>query len=328
MKRLNILELHRKMNEQNEKKSVCYDKVLELCHKRIISNTEKNKTSLMFDFPEYIVGMPLFDLNMCIEHVYKHLIIDGFCVHYHFPKGLYISWDLEDIKRFKTEQRRHTPLTALLPQQNTQLVNTHILQAPHMQQQSQTQIYKQAPGVHPAISSHIIPQPQTFSHTYPQTTVLKGEDDVIKPKQQLPQMIPSVNQNAQTNYTPPESQNNLQIVTHPTHMQSQNPMQNQIPTQIAPSQIPSQAQNQIQNIIYGGGLDLPSPLLPQAPPRSFQSAPKDPLKYDPFDIWNSSGTNGKSDTEAMKQMLVSNIGSSNKKKVFNYKPSGKLSLNI
>lgn len=325
MKRLNILELHRKMNEQNEKKSVCYDKVLELCHKRILTSTEKCKTSCMFEFPEYIVGMPLFDLNMCIEHVHKHLILDGFCVRYHFPKRLYISWDLEEIKRFKTEQRRQTPLTALLPQptQHT-FVHDQYNSQPH--NQASVPINKSL-SVHPGVSSPIIPQPQTFNHTYPQPTAINMETEhAQKPKQQLPQMMPalvpqaqSTSYNTQINIPPKqESPNNLQLITHGgIQSHSQNAIESHI-------------QGQIQSIIQGGGaLDIPSPLLPQAPARAFQSAPMEPVKYDPFDVWGGgSQKSNTNDTQAMKQMLVSNIGSSNKKKVFNYKPSGKLSLNI
>ena len=115
MYRLNIHDVQRRLHEKNEKKILCYDKVLEICHKRILSYTDREKTHCYFEFPEYIIGFPLFDLNACMEHCKKHLVASGFLVIYHFPRKFYISWDIDEIKEYKTWQRKTTPLTALLP---------------------------------------------------------------------------------------------------------------------------------------------------------------------------------------------------------------------
>jgi hypothetical protein len=299
MKRLNILELHRKINERSEKKSVCYDKVLELCHKRIMSMTEKDKTSCIFDFPEYIVGLPLFDLNMCIEHVYKQLIIDGFCVRYQFPKALYISWNLEEIKHFKAEQRKQIPLRSILPQ--TQTFQT-------------SQISQNSLSSNPIFSS--LP-PQVYQNQNLPTlhsNISNQQNDLIVPIQYNTVHIP---QNSKTN----DTKTNIQIQNNTSSLNTQTHTQNTI-------------QNQIQNVVQGS-FTVPIPL--DIPERTFQSAPFQPLKYNPFDILieptsNINTTNkithtNNNDTSAMKQMLVSNIGN-NKKKIFDYKPSGKLTLNI
>lgn len=116
MYRLSIHDVQRRLHEKNEKKQLCYDKVLDICHKRIIASTDREKTHCYFEFPEYIIGFPLFDLNACMEHCKKNLIGSGFLVKYHFPRKFYISWDIDEIKEHKTMQRRNTPLTALLPQ--------------------------------------------------------------------------------------------------------------------------------------------------------------------------------------------------------------------
>ena len=99
MKRLNILELHRTINEKNERKNECYEKVLEICHKRIVMATEHRKMKYVFVVPEYIPGYPIYDLNLCIKHIIKSLETNGFLVTYVFPKYLYISWDFDEIKK-------------------------------------------------------------------------------------------------------------------------------------------------------------------------------------------------------------------------------------
>ncbi len=113
--RLNIHDVQKRLHERTEKKTLCYDKVLEICHKRIIASTDREKTNCVFEFPEYIIGFPLFDMNACMEHCKKNLMASGFLVQYHFPNKFYISWDIDEIKEHKAQQRRNTPLSAIVP---------------------------------------------------------------------------------------------------------------------------------------------------------------------------------------------------------------------
>jgi hypothetical protein len=114
MYRLNIHDVQRRMHEKSEKKVQCYEKILAFCHKRILSNVEREHTKCVFEFPEYVIGFPLFDMNACMEHCKRHLISSGFLVHYHFPNKFYISWDIEEIKAYKTQQRKQTMLSAVV----------------------------------------------------------------------------------------------------------------------------------------------------------------------------------------------------------------------
>lgn len=97
-KRLNILELHRTINEKNERKTECYEKVLEMCHRKIQVGAENRQVRCMFEVPEYIYGYPIYDINACIRYVMTSLQSNGFLVRYYFPKCLYVSWDFEEIK--------------------------------------------------------------------------------------------------------------------------------------------------------------------------------------------------------------------------------------
>lgn len=136
---LNIHDVQRRLHEKTEKKTLCYDKVLEICHKRIIASTDREKTHCMFEFPEYIIGFPLFDMNACMEHCKKNLIANGFLVHYHFPNRFYISWDIDEIKEYKTQQRRSTPLSAIIPTPNKQITIDTPKSTPHTTPQTTQQ---------------------------------------------------------------------------------------------------------------------------------------------------------------------------------------------
>jgi hypothetical protein len=265
--RLTIIDLHRKMNEKNEKKSLCYERVLEICNRRVLSSADRHKTSCFFEFPEYVIGYPLFDLNACMEYCKKQLVANGFLVNYYFPNKFYISWDYEEIKQHKVEQRKQTPLIAALP--------THPLLLP--------------------VSSQV--QSQTHVHTHVHTQA---------------------------------------------HTQVQPHVQPQVPSQVQPQvspQVPSQVSPQVQPQVQRASLleNMPD----EYAAKITKPLPESPPKYDPFDIY-SAESNKKTKTvsppkpsaiqntffaNSFKDMLTSSIGS-NQKTTFDYKPSGKYTLNL
>lgn len=116
MKQLNILELHRTINEKNNRKNECYEKVLDIFHKKISIAAEHKNLRAFIEIPEYICGYPLYNLNDCIVFVMTSLKNNGFLVQYYFPKMLYISWDFEEIKRKDNETK-----TLPAPKQQLQL---------------------------------------------------------------------------------------------------------------------------------------------------------------------------------------------------------------
>lgn len=107
MKQLNILDLHRSINEKKSKVNESYDKVLEICHKKIQTSADNQKVRCLIEVPAYVFGYPIFDYNKCLEHVYNSLIKNGFLVKYYFPKYLYISWDFDEINA--TKKKKTTP---------------------------------------------------------------------------------------------------------------------------------------------------------------------------------------------------------------------------
>lgn len=106
MKKLNILDLNRSISQKHLKRIECFDRVLELCHKKIISSSENKKKRIFYEVPDYMLGYPLYDINECITHVMDSLKSNGFLAIYYFPRYIYISWDFEEIDRHKAEEKR------------------------------------------------------------------------------------------------------------------------------------------------------------------------------------------------------------------------------
>lgn len=101
MSRLNILDLQRKINERSAKTTACFERVLEICHKKILFHCDRKHMRFFFEVPEYMFGYPLFDINDAIRYVIDALTRNGFLAIYYFPKYVYVSWDIDEIESHK-----------------------------------------------------------------------------------------------------------------------------------------------------------------------------------------------------------------------------------
>jgi hypothetical protein len=103
--KINIYDLYRNINEIKEKKNNCYNQVLALIHDRVKKASLKEQYKVVYDVPEYIFGVPSYNLNKCLAYIMKELRNNGFLVKYYFPKILYVSWDPVEITNYKKEKK-------------------------------------------------------------------------------------------------------------------------------------------------------------------------------------------------------------------------------
>jgi len=89
------------VNDKKEKRTCCYEKVLDMVHNKIKRSAQEKSLRCLFEVPNYVFGFPLFNLNDCIEYVVGELKMNGFVVNYYFPNKIYISWDFEEINEMK-----------------------------------------------------------------------------------------------------------------------------------------------------------------------------------------------------------------------------------
>lgn len=106
VKKLNILDLHRNISQKQMKRVECFDKVLEICHKKILIHSDNKKTRFFFEVPDFILGFPLYDVNDCIKHILEALKSNGFLAIYYFPRYVYVSWDFEEIDQHKAQEKK------------------------------------------------------------------------------------------------------------------------------------------------------------------------------------------------------------------------------
>lgn len=99
---LTVYELYNQLDRKKASRSKSFEKVLDICFNKIRVATEKENLRLLFDVPEYVFGLPVYNLTNCTKFIMENLSKNGFLVKYFFPKTLYISWDLDELTDNKT----------------------------------------------------------------------------------------------------------------------------------------------------------------------------------------------------------------------------------
>lgn len=97
------LELQRSISRRKDKDVQGHTVVLSRCYGKLKRVAGINETSCIFEIPEFVIGVPPFEMSKAVTHVIKSLERNGYEVAYMFPRALFISWDLEGAKKAHTE---------------------------------------------------------------------------------------------------------------------------------------------------------------------------------------------------------------------------------
>ena len=69
-----------------------YDEILVKCHKKIKYNSDLERTYCFFQIPEFIIGVPIYNVNELRTYIMNSLKKDGFEYLYVEPNWLFIAW--------------------------------------------------------------------------------------------------------------------------------------------------------------------------------------------------------------------------------------------
>tara|TARA_B100001057_G_scaffold411581_1_gene427273 strand:+ start:614 stop:1189 length:576 start_codon:yes stop_codon:yes gene_type:complete len=108
--KLNLDELYERTRETSQTKIKTYQKILARIHSRIkaISRQRNNNKFCMFVIPEFILGIPRYDIAECTNYVIEKLTDNGFQVKYTYPNLLFISWQHYIPKYQRSEIKKKT----------------------------------------------------------------------------------------------------------------------------------------------------------------------------------------------------------------------------
>ena len=92
--KINLDDLYKNKKYTHDHKLQVYDRLLERIHKKI-KTTARLRNSECFCFyivPEFILGLPRYNIVSCTNYIIEKLIENGFKVKYTHPNMLFISW--------------------------------------------------------------------------------------------------------------------------------------------------------------------------------------------------------------------------------------------
>lgn len=114
---LSINSLHDELLERQNKKNRIYEEVLEKIIAKIkYVNSISNDCYLVYTLPNFIYGIPLFNVIECGNYLLKRLNNAGFVCKYNQKHNLFISWITRPTKEktlipFQTTQPKTTAIT-------------------------------------------------------------------------------------------------------------------------------------------------------------------------------------------------------------------------
>ena len=97
---LSLYDLYNLKKKKDLNKNLIFDKILEKCHDKIKTIAKNGGTNIFYEIPYYMLGYPLYDINICIEYVTTSLKKNGLFIQI-MPKPnnnvIYISWNPVDL---------------------------------------------------------------------------------------------------------------------------------------------------------------------------------------------------------------------------------------
>ena len=106
MSSLNINDLYSKINEKNMKRFEVFDDILKKIHIRIKYNANLEKTYCFYHIPEFIIGVPLYNIHDLRNYLMNSLKKNGFQILYVEPNWLFITWEIKSKKLIQAPKQK------------------------------------------------------------------------------------------------------------------------------------------------------------------------------------------------------------------------------
>lgn len=92
---LNAKELVKKQKKRDKEKNIIYQKVYDRVDKKISMASNQNYYQCLYEIPELMLGLPLYNINECIIYVDKKLKENGFKTIW-TKNTVLIDWEPDD----------------------------------------------------------------------------------------------------------------------------------------------------------------------------------------------------------------------------------------
>ena len=103
---INMNELYQLKKKKELIKNVSFDRIIELCHRRIKNIAAHGGLNTFYEIPGMLLGYPLYNIYECLDYVVDKLRKNGFLVQILPPPHVcvvYVSWDPDELKPKKNQ---------------------------------------------------------------------------------------------------------------------------------------------------------------------------------------------------------------------------------
>ena len=104
MSSLNINDLYETMYQKNINRYQKFDEILKCIHNRIKLYAKHERTYCFYQIPEFIIGVPLYNINDLRLYLINSLQKNGFQLMYFNPNMLFITWEIKKPKLCSSNQ--------------------------------------------------------------------------------------------------------------------------------------------------------------------------------------------------------------------------------
>ena len=87
-----VNEIHKKQKDKEKNRLKIYENISAKCFKKIKETSINEETFCFYILPEYIPGLPLYNMTECVIFILNLLHEKGFKARYCDPYMLFISW--------------------------------------------------------------------------------------------------------------------------------------------------------------------------------------------------------------------------------------------
>ena len=95
---INIVQVYKDIVERQKKRTKAFEKVYVSCENMIRNASKQDLMQCLFRVPDFVLGVPPYNLEECIQYLIARIEKGGFFVQYYFPNVIHISWDIKDLE--------------------------------------------------------------------------------------------------------------------------------------------------------------------------------------------------------------------------------------
>lgn len=108
---LDVNQLQNKHQKKCKTRTKIYDKLLEKCFYRINAASENDDSFCLYSIPEFILGMPLYNLAYCAAYIIYNLKNKGFIAQFFNPNVIFVSWKYDIPNYIKDNTKKVITIT-------------------------------------------------------------------------------------------------------------------------------------------------------------------------------------------------------------------------